>query len=176
MAWLPTASEGVDVDGAERRLDLVELPIAEGLVIPIVTPEEMGAIDAAAPEPVDVLIAGPAGPWPERPSSMLGGTYGRRVVVLAGKGNNGNDGREAARAAAAAGRARVREIDAADAPSRLPAADLVIDAGVRHRVPGRVPTRPAVPGAAGPRRRHPLGRRRAHRRGERRGARGRRAP
>ena len=28
---------------------------------------------------------------------LLGGTYGRRVVVLAGKGNNGNDGRDAAR-------------------------------------------------------------------------------
>ena len=28
---------------------------------------------------------------------MMGGTYGRRVVVLAGKGNNGNDGRAASR-------------------------------------------------------------------------------
>ena len=27
---------------------------------------------------------------------MLGGAYGRRIVVLAGKGNNGNDGRVAA--------------------------------------------------------------------------------
>ena len=27
---------------------------------------------------------------------MLGGSYGRRVVVVAGKGNNGNDGRAAA--------------------------------------------------------------------------------
>ena len=36
--------------------------------------------------------------------AMLGGTYGRRVVVLAGKGNNGNDGRAAGRALAPAGR------------------------------------------------------------------------
>ena len=28
-------------------------------MIPIVTPEEMGAIDAAAPEPVEVLIGPP---------------------------------------------------------------------------------------------------------------------
>ena len=30
--------------------------LAAGSVIPIVTPEEMAAIDAAAPEPVEVLI------------------------------------------------------------------------------------------------------------------------
>ena len=58
---------------------------------------------------------------------MMGGTYGRRVVVLAGKGNNGNDGRAAARRLARAG-AAVRVVDVADAPARLPAADLVIDA------------------------------------------------
>ena len=88
--------EGVDVDGAERRLDLVELPIAEGLV-PIVTPAEMGVIDAEAPEPVDVLIARAGSAVARAAVEMMGGTYGRRVVVLEGKGNNGNDGREAAR-------------------------------------------------------------------------------
>ena len=39
---------------------------------------------------------------------MLGGTYGRRVVVVAGKGNNGADGRDAAAPAAPAGRRRAR--------------------------------------------------------------------
>ena len=34
---------------------------------------------------------------------MLGGSYGKRVVVIAGKGNNGNDGRSAARRLAARG-------------------------------------------------------------------------
>ena len=64
-------------------------------MIPVVTPEEMGAIDAAAPEPVEVLI-GRAGAAVARAAlDLLGGTYGRRVVVLAGKGNNGNDGRDA---------------------------------------------------------------------------------
>ena len=66
-------------------------------MIPIVTPEEMAAIDAAAPEPVEVLIdrAGAAVAWAAR--RRLAGTYGRRVVVLAGKGNNGADGLVATR-------------------------------------------------------------------------------
>ncbi len=58
---------------------------------------------------------------------MLGGTYGRRVVVLAGKGNNGNDGRDAARRLRRRG-VRVVEVDAHGAPAVLPSADLVIDA------------------------------------------------
>jgi NAD(P)H-hydrate epimerase len=58
---------------------------------------------------------------------IMGGAYGRRVVVVAGKGNNGNDGREAARRLRARG-VRVTVIPAAEAPHRLPAADLVIDA------------------------------------------------
>ena len=58
---------------------------------------------------------------------MLGGTYGRRVVVLAGKGNNGNDGRDAARRLRRRG-VRVVEVDAHGAPAVLPSVDLVIDA------------------------------------------------
>jgi NAD(P)H-hydrate epimerase len=58
---------------------------------------------------------------------MLGGTYGRRVVVLAGKGNNGNDGREAARRLRLRG-VRVTVFDATAPRSELPACDLVIDA------------------------------------------------
>jgi NAD(P)H-hydrate epimerase len=98
-----------------------------GGLVPIVTPEEMGAIDHEAPEPVEVLI-GRAGAAVARAAvRLLGGTYGRRVVVVAGKGNNGNDGRDAARRLRARGVA-VRVVDAADAPEVLPAADLVIDA------------------------------------------------
>ena len=96
-------------------------------MIPVVTPEEMGAIDAAAPEPVEVLIERAGASVTQAAVELLGGTYGRRVVVLAGKGNNGNDGR------AAAARLRRRgvgvEVVRADlAPERLPACDLVIDA------------------------------------------------
>jgi hydroxyethylthiazole kinase-like uncharacterized protein yjeF len=96
-------------------------------MIPIVTPEEMAGIDRAAPEPVEVLI-GRAGAAVARAAvEVMGGTYGRRVVVLAGKGNNGNDGREAARLLRARG-VRVLEVDALSSPASLPTADLVIDA------------------------------------------------
>jgi NAD(P)H-hydrate epimerase len=98
-----------------------------GGLVPIVTPDEMGAIDREAPEPVEVLI-GRAGAAVARAAvRLLGGTYGRRVVVVAGKGNNGNDGRDAARRLRARGVA-VRVVDAADATRVLPPADLVIDA------------------------------------------------
>ena len=96
-------------------------------MLPIVTPEEMAAIDAAAPEPSEVLIerAGAAVAWAAL--RMLGGAYGRTVNVLCGKGNNGADGRVAARHLAAKG-VKVRVFDVPSHPSRLPAADLVIDA------------------------------------------------
>ena len=96
-------------------------------MIPIVTPEEMGAIDAAAPEPVEVLIDRAGAAVARAALALLGGAYGRRVVVLAGKGNNGNDGRAAAERLARRG-VRCAVIDAADAPRMLPPADLVIDA------------------------------------------------
>jgi len=98
-------------------------------VIAIVTPDEMGAIDRAAPEPVDVLIDRAGAAVARAAIAMLGGAYGRRVVVLAGKGNNGNDGRAAAAKLTRRG-VRVQVLDAADAaaPSRLPPCDLVIDA------------------------------------------------
>jgi NAD(P)H-hydrate epimerase len=61
-------------------------------VIPIVTPAEMGAIDRAAPEPVAELVARAGAAAARVALDLLGGTYGRRVVVLAGGGNNGADG------------------------------------------------------------------------------------
>jgi len=96
-------------------------------VIPIVTPEEMRAIDAAAPEPVEVLIDRAGAAVARLAREMMGGTYGRTVNVIAGKGNNGNDGRAAAARLRERG-VRVRMFDAADCPPRLPDADLVIDA------------------------------------------------
>jgi len=66
-------------------------------MIPIVTPLEMAAIDAAAPEPVEVLIERAGAAVARAAWRMLGGGYGRRVLVVAGKGNNGNDARVAAR-------------------------------------------------------------------------------
>lgn len=96
-------------------------------MIPIVTPEHMATIDAAATEPVGVLI-GRAGAAVARVArSMMGGTYGRTVNVIAGKGNNGADGRVAGDRLAEDG-ALVRMLGAADCPPVLPASDLVIDA------------------------------------------------
>lgn len=97
----------------------------------IVTPAEMAAIDAEAPEPVDVLIERAGWAVARNAIELLGGTYGRRVVVVAGKGNNGADGRAAARHLARRG-VRVLVLDATDpaalAGATLPSADLVIDA------------------------------------------------
>ncbi|HVT77478.1 MAG TPA: NAD(P)H-hydrate dehydratase, partial [Acidimicrobiales bacterium] len=108
---------------------------------PVLSVAEMQAVDAAASEPVATLIerAGSAVAWAAL--RMLGGTYGKRVVVVAGKGNNGADGRSAARRLTERG-VRVRIFDAADAPDVLPPSNLVIDAaygtGFRgeYRAPG----------------------------------------
>lgn len=96
-------------------------------MIPVVTPEEMAAIDAAAPEPVEELIERAGGALARAALNMLGGGYGRRVTVLAGKGNNGADGRAAARRLRRRG-VRVAVVEAADATGSLPPAHLAIDA------------------------------------------------
>ncbi|MGH9115471.1 MAG: NAD(P)H-hydrate dehydratase [Acidimicrobiales bacterium] len=98
-------------------------------MIPVLTPDEMAGVDRCAPEPVDVLVerAGFAAAGAAR--RLLGGAYGRRVIVVAGRGNNGADGRAAAAHLRSRG-AMVEVVEAASlgADARLPAADLVIDA------------------------------------------------
>ncbi|MBV8304951.1 MAG: bifunctional ADP-dependent NAD(P)H-hydrate dehydratase/NAD(P)H-hydrate epimerase, partial [Acidimicrobiia bacterium] len=96
-------------------------------MIRVITPEEMKAVDAAAPEPTEVLVHRAGGALARAAVDMIGGVYGRRVLVVAGKGNNGADGRDAA-ARLRRRRVRVQVIEAADAPDRLPDSDLVIDA------------------------------------------------
>lgn len=96
-------------------------------MLPVLTPAEMAAVDAAAPEPVDVLIGRAGAAVAHHALDLLGGGYGRRIVVLAGPGNNGADGRSAADRLRRRG-ARVDVFDAATAPPALPACDLVIDA------------------------------------------------
>jgi NAD(P)H-hydrate epimerase len=90
----------------------------------VVSVAEMRDADAAAPVPVDVLI-GRAG-WAVARAAirMLGGAYGRRVVVVAGKGNNGADGR----AAAALLERRGARTEVVDPGAAVGVADLVIDA------------------------------------------------
>ncbi|MHB8671841.1 MAG: NAD(P)H-hydrate dehydratase [Acidimicrobiales bacterium] len=125
-------------------------------VIPVLTPEETRALDASAPESEAVLIERAGSAVARAALRRLGGGYGRRVVVVAGKGNNGADGRAAAARLRRRG-VRVEVLDAApgaapasdggppapargapldaapgaapaSAPPRLPPADLVIDA------------------------------------------------
>lgn len=126
------------------------MPVADRPGIAVVTPAEMAAIDAAAPEGTDVLIERAGAATAAATRRLLGGTYGRRVVVVAGKGNNGNDGRAAATRLARAGMA-VIVVDAHVAPDVLPPCDLVIDAAFgtgfagAWRAPAPAPgTRPLV--------------------------------
>ena len=96
-------------------------------MLPIVTPEEMNAVDAGAVDPAELLIARAGAAVARVAVRMMGGTYGRVVNVIAGKGNNGADGRVAAALLADRG-VKVRVFEAVDCPAVLPAADLVIDA------------------------------------------------
>ncbi|MDE0613390.1 MAG: NAD(P)H-hydrate dehydratase [bacterium] len=117
-------------------------------MIPIVTPDEMAAIDAAASEPVEELIERAGTALARTALGMLGGGYGRRVTVLAGKGNNGADGRAAAQWLRRRG-VRVAVIDASDTPESLPPAHLSIDAayGTGLRRPYVPPPPASVPDA-----------------------------
>jgi NAD(P)H-hydrate epimerase len=103
---------------------------------PLATPEEMGAADRAtiaAGTPFEVLMdrAGRAVAWGVR--KECGGTYGRRVLVVCGKGNNGGDGLVAARVLRTWG-FRVETvaldpgIDRSQVSRALARADVVVDA------------------------------------------------
>ena len=88
----------------------------------------MKVVDRAAPEPVEVFIDRSGRAVATAALRLMGGGYGKRVVVVAGKGNNGADGRAAGIVLSARG-VRVMVLDArAVAGTRLPDADLVIDA------------------------------------------------
>lgn len=99
-------------------------------MIPVVTPVQMAAIDAAAPEPVEVLIDRAGAAVARAALDLMGGTYGRQAVVLAGPGHNGDDGRAAALRLRRRG-VKVAVIDAVAAARTgepLPPADLYVDA------------------------------------------------
>ncbi|MGQ0742988.1 MAG: NAD(P)H-hydrate dehydratase [Acidimicrobiales bacterium] len=104
-------------------------------MIPILTPDEMAAVDRRAlakgvSEAELVLRAGAA--VAAQAIRMMGGAYGRRVTVVAGKGNNGADGRAAAELLSRRG-ARAVVIEAGADVVRLPPSDLVIDAAYGNR-------------------------------------------
>jgi len=105
-------------------------------VQPVVTPTEMAEADRRAiaggtPEAVLVERAGSA--VAHHALRMLGGSYGRRVVVVCGKGNNGADGVVAARELGARGvgvdlYALADGVDASALTRSLARAHLAIDA------------------------------------------------
>jgi NAD(P)H-hydrate epimerase len=115
---------------------------------PVLTPLEMAAADrhAVATGTSEAELIERAGRAVARHAQrMLGGTYGRRVTVVAGKGNNGADGRVAARRLQTWG-VGVDEFEIAhDVDDRhvrhaLARADLIVDAmygtGFRGRLEG----------------------------------------
>ena len=114
----------------------------------VLTPAEMAAADRHAIEhgtPEEVLVERAGRALARHALRMLGGAYGRRVAVVAGKGNNGADGRVAARLLRARG-VGVDECSfddgfyVAELRRMLGRADLVIDAmygtGFRGRLDG----------------------------------------
>lgn len=111
----------------------------------VVTPREMAAVDAAAPESVEVLIGRAGAAAASAALRMLGGAYGRRVWVVAGPGNNGRDGLVAAARLRRRG-VRVTVTGVGD-PSPPGTFDLVIDAafGTGFRRTYTAPDPGAVP-------------------------------
>ena len=142
---------------------------------PVLTVDEMREVDADALESVSesVLVerAGTAvATWALR---LLGGAYGRRVVVVAGKGNNGADGRVAAEQAApprGQGGSRRRRPTLPNGSAATAGFDLVIDAAYGTGFKGTLQGSFGAGGRAGARGRHPFWDRRQHGRGVGRGA------
>ncbi|MDA8033172.1 MAG: bifunctional ADP-dependent NAD(P)H-hydrate dehydratase/NAD(P)H-hydrate epimerase, partial [Actinomycetota bacterium] len=94
----------------------------------MLTAAEMAAVDAqaAATVPFAELVRRAGTAAAGSALRLLGGAYGRRVVVVAGKGHNGDDGRVVASLLARRGAAVT--VVPAGAAVRLPVADLVVDA------------------------------------------------
>jgi len=87
----------------------------------VLTRDEMRASDAAALATVshEALVERAGTAVAHAALRMLGGGYGRRVVVLAGKGSNGADGRVAAAYLADRG-ALVRIVEAGEVVAGTP--------------------------------------------------------
>ncbi|WP_420451238.1 NAD(P)H-hydrate dehydratase [Ilumatobacter sp.] len=96
-------------------------------MIPVVTPAQMRAVDADAPEGVAELISRAGAAVARHALEVLGGAYGRTVHVIAGPGDNGADGRDAAERLRRRG-VRVVVHDVGSVPAELVGADLVVDA------------------------------------------------
>jgi NAD(P)H-hydrate epimerase len=98
-------------------------------VLPVHTRDELRAADevALAEVGLETLVGRAGAAVANAALRLLKGAYGKRVVVVAGRGHNGDDGRVAAsllRRRAVS----VVELDPSALPDVLPACDLVIDA------------------------------------------------
>jgi hydroxyethylthiazole kinase-like uncharacterized protein yjeF len=117
----------------------------------VLTRDEMRAADAAALASVshETLVTRAGTAVALSALRLLGGAYGRRVVVVAGKGSNGADGRVAAGVLARRG-ARVQILEAEDvgAGAALPRCDLVVDGAYGTGFRGSYDTPAVPPGAA----------------------------
>jgi ADP-dependent NAD(P)H-hydrate dehydratase / NAD(P)H-hydrate epimerase len=99
-------------------------------MIDVLTPEQLTALDAAAPMSVAALIARAGHGVYRAALDLLGGTYGRRVAILVGPGNNGLDGLTAADLLASRG-VKIIEYGVSRTqapPPHIGGVDLVIDA------------------------------------------------
>jgi hydroxyethylthiazole kinase-like uncharacterized protein yjeF len=114
---------------------------------PVHTRDELREADKAAIAKVglDILLARAGSAVATAALRILGQGYGKRVVVIAGRGHNGDDGRVASALLARRG-VRVIEIDPGALPETLPACDLVIDAayGTGFRGEYKAPEVPAA--------------------------------
>lgn len=111
---------------------------------PVVTVAEMRDADAAAPVGEETLVRRAGTAAAGAALRLLGGAYGRRVVVVAGKGNNGADGRVAA--AVLARRGALVAVTGTRGP--VPPCDLVIDAALGTGLRGPYDAPDTPPGAA----------------------------
>jgi ADP-dependent NAD(P)H-hydrate dehydratase / NAD(P)H-hydrate epimerase len=114
----------------------------------VVRSDDMRAFDLASPVPIPALIERAGAAVAHEAINMLGGTYGRRVILLAGSGNNGADGRAAAVRLERRG-VRVHTIEVnryRSVPERIEECDLVIDAVVGTGFTGQF-SAPNVAGA-----------------------------
>jgi NAD(P)H-hydrate epimerase len=116
----------------------------------VLTREEMRAADAAALAEVshETLVQRAGTAVAMAALRTLGGAYGRRVVVVAGKGSNGADGRVAAGLLARRGaKVAVLEAEAVARGAGLPSCDLVIDGAYGTGFRGNYDAPAAPPGA-----------------------------
>ncbi len=98
-------------------------------MIPVLFPDEIRALDSSSRVSHQVLVERAGNAVAAEALAMLGGAYGRRVVVVAGPGANGADALAAARLLERRGvRVQLVRVDRLNPPpARLQRSDLVID-------------------------------------------------